>query len=295
MTYDIQNLFTTDRSITSDKKTSFSIPNIKLLRAITQIRLQAEQHIADEHSSPEQGYQYYGILAASLLDMVVQFDDLSHALDLVLSIAKTIKQKYPQLIQSFIEKIIILYHDRPHPQPITTRLAYSRLKMFLAQFRLELGVGTLVDIRATVFHCIPIIQELNFITVLINAGQYRKGSLFLHEIAPLFEISDQIDIRIALPYYELVCLANLGVNMYKVALEALDKGKNLIQESKNKSFRASRFITLFEKVVTYFEKSHRVENEKLVIDELKMPGVIFDKIFLHSSMCKDPEGILVEI
>ncbi|MCH8860076.1 MAG: hypothetical protein IH843_02865, partial [Thaumarchaeota archaeon] len=60
-------------------------------------------------------------------------------------------------------------------------------------------------------------------------------------------------------------------------------------------FRASRFITLFEKVVTYFEKSHRVENEKLVIDELKMPGVIFDKIFLHSSMCKDPEGILVEI
>lgn len=294
MTLNVQNLFTTERSL-EDTRSAFSIPNIKLLRTITTIRLRAEQHLTNNSSQSDTDYQYYGILISSILDMAIQFEDLSHTLDLILDFVKKVRSKFPNVVQPIIEQTLEIYNKRPHPQPVATRMAYSRLKIYLAQFRLEYVRDiNLSDIRANVFHCIPIIQELNFITILIKAKQYRKASLFLTEISPLFEIQGQMNILIALPFYELTCLANLGINSFKIALNALDKGKELLQRYQDKS-RVSRFITLFEKVITYFEKNPGLDHSDHIVDELKLPGVIFDKIFLHSSYCIDPEGVLVEL
>ncbi|MHA2365478.1 MAG: hypothetical protein ACXAC7_16090 [Candidatus Hodarchaeales archaeon] len=301
MGFESQKIFTTEGSIKLTKKGIFSIPNIKLVRAITQTRLQSEQFISEdtsEDASDNSGIQYYGILVASLLDMAIQFEDLSHALELTLGFAKRIRNKFPELVTELVQKTLDVYHNAPQPQPVSTRLAFSRLKMYLAQLQLEINETPLDEIRNMVFHCLPIIHELNFIVILIKAKQYMKASLFLQELSPLFESKKLTDITLALPYYELTCLANLGTKMFPASLEALEKGYQIAQQLPRTSVQATRFLTLFEKVIGFFDSNQGNEMAMSIttdLKEFKIPGVIFDKIFLDSSICKDHDGILVEI
>ena len=61
------------------------------------------------------------------------------------------------------------------------------------------------------------------------------------------------------------------------------------------SFQAIRYITFFEKIIKLFETSETNQNIDIgKIEDLIVPGYIFDQIFLHESMCPDQEGILVE-
>lgn len=273
-------------------QTYFSIPNIHLMRTIAQTRLEATLQIQKKEGTNR--YQIYSALMTALLDATARFDDLSHALNIASDFARTVRDEQPELVPQIIEKALTIYQAGPMPQPIATRMAYSKLRMYLAQFRLEYVKDImLADVRATVYHSIPIIQELNFILVLIKAKRYLKASLFLKEIAPLFEVQGRVDVRIALPFFELTCLANLGAKTYAPALEALDRGYAIAQQLPKATHQASRFITLFEKVVKFFDTKN--EGDEPNVEELKVPGVIFDLIYLHTEYCPDPEGILVEV
>ena len=284
----------------------FSVPNIKLLKLIQKIRLESSTSMNNDKF--EENHQYISSLFAILLEITQRFDDLGLFIDLALDYAKIIAIKRPETTVSFLNLVINNYKNSDKPsktRSIATRIAYSKLKMFLAQFRLEvLKDQNLADVRAIVYHSIPLIQELNFILVLIKSKLYYKATMFLQDISMLFT-TNRVDKRLILPYYELVCIANLGAGeqYYGVALDALDQGYKITQSLPEATIQSARFITLFEKVMGFFElgtdKSDK--NKKPVlksmpnIEELKVPGVIFDYIFLFESNCPDPEGILVEM
>ena len=285
-------------------KSNLSIPNIKLIRTINQIRIKTESY-GKTKDDPD-SFNDYCLLMTTLIDITYQFDELNYFLTLSLDYATNLALNQPDYVVPFIEKVITLYKaskKQCKTRSIATRLAYSRLKMFLAQFRLEvLKDQNFADVRNLVFHSIPIIQELNFIVVLIKAKRYLKATMFLQDISMLF-VMNRVDPRLILPFYELVCLSNLGAgpNFYATALDALEKGYKITQTLPETTIQSSRFITLFEKVVSIFKpetdhgESVIVQPENLDIEELKVPGVIFDYIFLYEDNCADPEGILVEM
>jgi hypothetical protein len=212
--------------------------------------------------------------------------------------AKNTMEKFPELALELIKYATDIYHEKNKQggQTIATKLAFSRLKMQAAQIRLRLGRYSLFDVRSELFHNIPVIQELNFIIILIKTKNYLKATLFLTELAPLF-IGERIDSRLALPFYELACLGYLGQKQYSKALEALDHGYALCQKLSKTSFQAVRYITFFEKIIKLFEDSQQsTEGIQLPeIEQLIVPGYIFDKAFLTHEMCPDPNGILVEL
>ncbi len=281
-----------------------AIPNIKLIRSINKIRVRIDGYLKDE-SNPD-SFNNYSIMMLSLMDIATNFEELNYFLTLSLDYAENLAKKKPDSVVPFIEQVLSMYKESDKAcktKSIATRIAYSKLKMFLAQYRLEvLKDQNFADVRNIVFHNIPIIQELNFIVVLIKAKRYMKAAMFLQDISMLF-IMNRVDPRLILPFYELMCLSNLGAgpNYYATALDALEKGYKITQTLPETTIQSSRFITLFEKVISIFksdsedEGSAVVQPENLDIDELKVPGVIFDYIFLYEDNCSDPEGILVEM
>ena len=281
-----------------------AIPNIKLIRSINKIRIKADSYLKDE-LNPE-SFNNYSVVMLSLMDIATNFEELNYFLTLALDYAKNLALKRPDTVVPFIEQVISLYKASDKAcktKSIATRIAYSKLKMFLAQYRLEiLKDQNFADVRNIVFHNIPIIQELNFIVVLIKAKRYMKAAMFLQDISMLF-IMNRVDPRLILPFYELMCLSNLGsgANNYATALDALEKGYKISQTLPETTIQSSRFITLFEKVITIFKSDSEddgsavIQPENLDIDTLKVPGVIFDYIFLYEDNCPDPEGILVEM
>lgn len=290
------------------EKGQFTIPNIALIRAINKIRIKSEGMLQTEKNieKSEDSFNNYSFIMLTLMDIANNFDELNYFLTLTLDFATNLSNTKPDFVVPFIEKAMTLYKESDKPcktRSIATRIAYSKLKMFLAQFRLEvLKDQNFADVRNIVYHNIPIIQELNFIVVLIKAKRYIKATMFLQDISMLF-IMNRVDPRLILPFYELVCLSNLGAgpNYYATALEALEKGYKITQTLPESTIQSSRFITLFEKVVSIFKSpeakggSEIVQPENLDIDSLKVPGVIFDYIFLFEDNCPDPEGILVEM
>lgn len=290
--------------LSTNETNQLAIPNIKLIRSINKIRVKADTFLKDE-SDPE-SFNNYSFLMLTLIDVTIKFEELNFFLTLALDYAEILSKKKPDAVVPFIEKVLNLYKESDKAcktKSIATRIAYSKLKMFLAQYRLEvLKDQNFADVRNIVFHSIPIIQELNFIVVLIKAGRYMKAAMFLQDISMLF-IMNRVDPRLILPFYELMCLSNLGAgpNNYATALDALEKGYKITQTLPESTIQSSRFITLFEKVITIFKSdgetgdSKVVQPESLDIDTLKVPGVIFDYIFLYEDNCPDPEGILVEM
>ena len=280
------------------------IPNINLIRSINKIRIKSDSYLKDEGDSDS--FNNYSFVMLTLMEITNQFDELNYVLTLALDFATNLAKKRPEMVVPFIEKVIELYKKSNKPcktKSIATRLAYSKLKMFLAQFRLEiLKDQNFADVRNIVFHNIPIIQELNFIVVLIKAKRYVKATMFLQDISMLFMLN-RVDPLLILPFYELVCLSNLGAgpSYYATALDALEIGYKITQTLPEITIQSSRFITLFEKVIAIFKSpdgkqgSKIVQPESLDIDVLKVPGVIFDYIFLYEDNCADPEGILVEM
>ena len=284
-------------------KPQLAIPNIKLIRSINKIRVKSESYL---NSTEVESFNNYSFIMMALMDITNNFEELNYVLTLALNYASNLAKTKPDLVVPFIEQVIKLYKESNKAcktKSIATRIAYSKLKMFLAQYRLEvLKDQNFADVRNIVFHNIPIIQELNFIVVLIKAKRYMKAAMFLQDISMLF-IMNRVDPRLILPYYELVCLSNLGAGptYYATALDALEKGYKISQTLPETTIQSSRFITLFEKVIGIFKsgddksESNIVPPETLNIDELKVPGVIFDYIFLYEDNCSDPEGILVEM
>ena len=279
---------------------STAIPNIKLLRSINRIRAKIDSYLTDEQDS--EAFNNYSFIMLSLIDITNNFDELNFFLTLALDYATNLALRKPEFVVPFIEKVMTNYKQSNKPcktKSIATRIAYSKLNMFLAQYRFEvLKDQNFADVRNIVFHNIPIIQELNFIVVLIKAKRYIKAVMFLQDISMLF-IMNRVDPRLILPFYELVCLSNLGAgpNYYANALDALEKGYKITQTLPETTIQSSRFITLFEKVIAIFKSddSTVVQPESLDIEKLKVPGVIFDYIFLYEDNCADPEGILVEM
>ena len=284
-------------------KPQLAIPNIKLIRSINKIRVKSEAYL---NNTDSESFNNYCFVMMSLLDITNNFEELNYVLTLALDYASTLAKRKPDFVVPFIEQVIKIYKESDKAcktKSIATRIAYSKLKMFLAQYRLEvLKDQNFADVRNIVFHNIPIIQELNFIVVLIKAKRYMKAAMFLQDISMLF-IMNRVDPRLILPYYELVCLSNLGAGptYYATALDALEKGYKISQKLPETTIQSSRFITLFEKVIAIFKTdknnpdSKIIQPENLNIDELKVPGVIFDYIFLYEDNCSDPEGILVEM
>ncbi len=291
-------------NIRSSEKSINSIPNIKLIRSINKIRVKADTYLNEENNS--ESFNNYSYIMLSLIDITNNFDELNYVLTLALDYATNLAKMKPDFVVPFIEKVITTYKQSNKAcktKSIATRIAYSKLKMFLAQYRLEvLKDQNFADVRNIVFHNIPIIQELNFIVVLIKAKRYLKAVMFLQDISMLF-IMNRVDPRLILPFYELVCLSNLGAGptYYAIALDALEKGYKITQTLPETTIQSSRFITLFEKVIAIFKsddngkESKIVQPENLDIETLKVPGVIFDYIFLYEDNCADPEGILVEM
>ena len=280
------------------------IPNINLIRSINKIRIKSDSYLRDKGDTDS--FNNYSFVMLTLMEITNQFDELNYVLTLGLDFATNLAKKKPEMVVPFIEKVIELYKQSNKPcktKSIATRLAYSKLKMFLAQYRLEtLKDQNFADVRNIVFHNIPIIQELNFIVVLIKAKIYVKATKFLQDISMLF-MMNRVDTRLILRFYVFVCLSNLGAgpSYYATALDALEKGYKITQTLPEITIQSSRFITLFEKVIAIFkspdgkEGSKIVQPESLDIDTLKVPGVIFDYIFLYEDNCADPEGILVEM
>lgn len=280
------NLFTYNITDESQIKN----PTVDLLRNILHTRLEAEMY-------RKQGkWQYYSTLMSLLFDVTRQFTDLSHALDLIQDFSKQLKDSYPKEALEVINQTVEIYRKTSIEKlTIATRFAFSRLKMQAATLRLEYFKSiSLADIRAELYHPIPIIHELNFIIVLIKTKNYLKANLFLAELEPLFSVSNRVDIRLALPYYELATLGHLGQNQKYQALEALDHGYELAAQLPKLSFQATRFMTFFEKVMHLFESIDKSETTSFNVEDLIVPGYIFDKIFLHTSMAPDPDSILVE-
>ncbi|MFW9928392.1 MAG: hypothetical protein ACFFD1_03290 [Candidatus Thorarchaeota archaeon] len=225
------SLFTTDRAFI-EEKTPFSIPSIDLIRSILRTRELAESFRKKDK------WQLYSILMMTLFDVTCQFDDLSHSLDLAQDFAKKTKERYPDQTLNFINYAVEVYRDasKKRSQTIATRLAFSRLKMQAATIRLEEKKDiNLADVRAELYHTIPVIQELNFIVVLIKTENYLKATLFLTDLSSLF-LGDRMDSRLTLPFYELACLAYLGQKQYAKALEALDQGYKMVQKLPKSSF-----------------------------------------------------------
>ena len=129
---------------------------------------------------------------------------------------------------------------------------------------------------------------------MIKAKRFLKASLFLQDISNLFIVQGRIDPRIAITYFELSCLANIGAKQYSNALDALDTGYKIAQQLPRMSYQASRFITLFEKVVKYFDSNNNEMGEP-DLDTLKVPGMSFDQIFMSPEFCPSKNGILIEI
>jgi hypothetical protein len=283
-----RNLFTTGDL---EEKTEFSIPSVELIRSILRTRELAEQHRKSDK------WQLYSVLMISLFDVTSKFADLSHCLDIAQDFAKKTKDLFPDETLVFINHAVGVYQSKSKKtrQTIATRLAFSRLKMQAATLQLEHKKEyNLANVRAELFHNIPIVQELNFIIVFIKTENYLKATLFLSDLAPLF-VGDRLDSRLTLPYYELACLGYLGQKQYSKALEALDKGYSLCQKLPKSSFQAVRYITFFEKIIKLFETTESDENIEIKnLLDLIIPGYIFDQIFLHESMCPDQDGILVE-
>jgi hypothetical protein len=288
----------------STDKLIISVPNIKLIRTINKIRIKSENYLIEDPNADS--FNIYSFMMLSLMDITNQFDELNFVLGIGLDFATNLAKKKPEFVVPFVEKIMQIYRESDKQcktKSIATRIEYSKLKMFLAQFRLEvLKDQNFADVRNLVYHSIPIIQELNFIVVLIKAKRYIKATMFLQDISMLF-IMNRVDPRLILPFYELVCLSNLGAgpSYYATALDALEKGYKITQTLPELTIQSSRFITLFEKVIGNFKSPENkgetkvVQPENLDIDKLKVPGVIFDYIFLYEDNCADPEGILVEM
>lgn len=283
-------LYRTEGRIVS-QKTPFSIPSVDLLRSVLRSRELAEYH------RREGRWDLYTLLIFELFEVTSKFAELGQALDIAQDYAKKTMKTYPDHTFKFISYVTSVYHERmkTQPQTITTRLAYSRLRMQAANILLEKKDRSLANIRALLYHPIPVIHELNFIIVLIKNKHYLKATLFLTDLAPLF-VGDRIDVRLALPYYELACLGYLGQKSYSKAFEALDRGYSLVQKLPKTSFQAVRFLTFFEKVIALFDKSN--EGQRIDIPDLEalfVPGYIFDKIFLSQEYAPDIDAILVEL
>lgn len=288
----------------SSRQSQLFIPNINLIRSINNIRIKSGNYLKD-NDDPD-SFNYYSFIILSLMDITNQFDELNYVVTLALDFATNLATRKPDMVVPFIEKVMNQYKASTKPcktRSIATRIAYSKLKMFLAQFRLEvLKDQNFADVRNLVFHNIPIIQEMNFIVVLIKAKRYIKATMFLQDISMLF-MMNRVDPRLILPYYELVCISNLGAGptYYSTALDALEKGYKITQTLPEVTIQSSRFITLFEKVISIFKSTDNKNNTKIVqpesldINSLKVPGVIFDYIFLYEDNCPDPEGMLVEM
>ncbi|OLS28140.1 MAG: hypothetical protein HeimC3_01010 [Candidatus Heimdallarchaeota archaeon LC_3] len=283
------NLFTTGYLM---EKTPFSIPSVDLIRSILRTRELAEQHRKADR------WQLYALLMFSLFDVTSKFADLSHCLDIAQDFAKKSKDKFPKETLDFIGNSLNVFKStsKEGRHTIATRLAYSRLKMQAATLQLEHKKEySLANVRAELFHSIPLIQELNFIIVLIKTENYLKATLFLVDLEPLF-VGNKLDSRLALPYFELACLGYLGQKQFSKSLESLEKGYALCQKMSKSSFQAIRYITFFEKVIKLFESTE--DNENIIIppfSELIVPGYIFDKIFLDKEFSPDSDSILVEL